>query len=366
LPLLTCNSRLTWLIDCLTENFCWSSPAQWASLDSWPYFTFWRLWEYLTVGRSGNCCWSSSTRPFLPPSPAGLIPQYWGLTTLGVVQLYLTASLTTKLLLVLASTVILDSEYHGTNDHYLTFWRLWEPSELLLFECKGQNQRHVTTDGQCLVSIGVKPHLGPKTRFLSLSDSCGFIDVGRPLWWEDGTAITIWVRVRVTLRLVVYRQSVRLGEKPVATHDQQFFLQLNTCCYRTYLISSLTRGYLLFTIAAGLRQRSHSQVRVPRDSWPDFTVPDPRLSLSVGPGPRIYIPQEQGWPNDTLRHWVPFPLPPTTPRAMVEVFEPASTRWCYFLVILFISLARTALKTPCPKLLHRCLFPRRRVCHAAA
>jgi hypothetical protein len=28
-------------------------------------------------------------------------------------------------------------------------------------------------------------HLGPKTRFL-LSDSCGFVDVGRPLWREDG------------------------------------------------------------------------------------------------------------------------------------------------------------------------------------
>jgi hypothetical protein len=30
----------------------------------------------------------------------------------------------------------------------------------------------------CLV---VKPHLGPKTRFLLLSGSCGFVDVGRPL-----------------------------------------------------------------------------------------------------------------------------------------------------------------------------------------
>jgi hypothetical protein len=30
------------------------------------------------------------------------------------------------------------------------------------------------------VSLGVKPHLGPKTRFLLLSDSCGFVDVGRP------------------------------------------------------------------------------------------------------------------------------------------------------------------------------------------
>jgi hypothetical protein len=29
---------------------------------------------------------------------------------------------------------------------------------------------------------------------------------------------------------------------------------------------------LLFTIAVGPHQRSHSRVRVPRDSWPHFTV----------------------------------------------------------------------------------------------
>jgi hypothetical protein len=31
------------------------------------------------------------------------------------------------------------------------------------------------------VSLGVKPHLGSKTMFLLLSDSCGFVEVGRPL-----------------------------------------------------------------------------------------------------------------------------------------------------------------------------------------
>jgi hypothetical protein len=30
------------------------------------------------------------------------------------------------------------------------------------------------------VGHGVKPHLEPKTRFLLLSDSCSFVDVGRP------------------------------------------------------------------------------------------------------------------------------------------------------------------------------------------
>jgi hypothetical protein len=53
---------------------------------------------------------------------------------------------------------------------------------------------------------------------------------------------------------------------------------------------------LSFTIAAGPRQRTHSQVRVPWDSGPHFTVSDSRLPQPGGPGPRIYIPQEQGGP----------------------------------------------------------------------
>jgi hypothetical protein len=61
------------------------------------------------------------------------------------------------------------------------------------------------------------------------------------------------------------------------------------------------RTGLSFTIAAGPRQRSYSQVRVPWDSRPYFIVSDSRL---------------------------PFSLPPTTRRATVEVFDPASTRDC--------------------------------------
>jgi hypothetical protein len=34
---------------------------------------------------------------------------------------------------------------------------------------------------------------------------------------------------------------------------------------------------LSFTIVAGPRQRNHSQVRVPRDSWPHYTLSDSRL-----------------------------------------------------------------------------------------
>jgi hypothetical protein len=56
------------------------------------------------------------------------------------------------------------------------------------------------------------------------------------------------------------------------------------------------RTGLSFTISAGPSQRSHVRVRVPWDSWPYFTVSGSRLSQPGGPGPYIYIPQEQGGP----------------------------------------------------------------------
>jgi hypothetical protein len=53
---------------------------------------------------------------------------------------------------------------------------------------------------------------------------------------------------------------------------------------------------LSFTFAAGPRQRSQPQARIPRNSLPYFTVSDSRLPHPGGPDPHIYIPQEQGNP----------------------------------------------------------------------
>jgi hypothetical protein len=89
------------------------------------------------------------------------------------------------------------------------------------------------------VCLSAKPHLGPKTRFLLLWDSCGFVDVGRPLWREDGSAVY-------------------------------------NCCWLSPAQSFL--------------------VRVLRDWWPYFSVTYSRLPQPGGPGPRIYIPQEQRSP----------------------------------------------------------------------
>jgi hypothetical protein len=37
------------------------------------------------------------------------------------------------------------------------------------------------------------------------------------------TIVRVRVRVRVTLQLAVYRQSLHLGDKPLETHDRNFY-----------------------------------------------------------------------------------------------------------------------------------------------
>jgi hypothetical protein len=63
-----------------------------------------------------------------------------------------------------------------------------------------------------------------------------------PLFFKDSP--TELTRFRVTLRLAVYRQSVRLGDKFLETHEQNFIFQLNTCGYSSYVTFSLTRGLI--------------------------------------------------------------------------------------------------------------------------
>jgi hypothetical protein len=77
---------------------------------------------------------------------------------------------------------------------------------------------------------------------------------------------------------------------------------------------------LSFTIAAGLA----SAVILRPESLGGqchILLSHIRDSANLGLQPRIYMPQEQGCPVITPKHWVS-----TTRRATVEVFDPASTR----------------------------------------
>jgi hypothetical protein len=61
-----------------------------------------------------------------------------------------------------------------------------------------------------------------------------------------------------------------------------------------------------FTIAAGSCQHSNYQVQVLRESRPDINVSDSRLPQLGGPGPCIYITQEQCGPVITPGTGFPF------------------------------------------------------------
>jgi hypothetical protein len=123
------------------------------------------------------------------------------------------------------------------------------------------------------------------------------------------------VRVRVTLRLAVYCQSVPLGDKSLETHGQQFLSQLNPSGHSPHVTSSLTTGWvcrlqLLLAFASAVILFSCLSFETP----PTWRPKSPYLH-----------PPGTGWPSYNPRHWVPFSSPPTTCRATLEVFENAST-----------------------------------------
>jgi hypothetical protein len=112
------------------------------------------------------------------------------------------------------------------------------------------------------------PHLGTKTRFLLLSDNCMFVNVGSPLWQDDGS--------------VVYN---RCWPSPALSFSGSSPAELRTAHYCLRFETSTT--------------------------W--------RVMFQ-----HLY-PPETGWPSYTTRHWVPFSSSFTTRGATMEVFEPAST-----------------------------------------
>jgi hypothetical protein len=81
-----------------------------------------------------------------------------------------------------------------------------------------------------------------------------------------------------------------LETNPLRPTTSNFIFQLNTCGYNPYVTSSLTRGWvcrLQLLLIFGSAVICGSESRGAHDS---------RLSQPGGPGPRIYIPQEQGGP----------------------------------------------------------------------
>jgi hypothetical protein len=90
-----------------------------------------------------------------------------------------------ELLLALARAVILGSESRGTHDRILLSRIQGSPLTATQIKVKVILWPTVSRP----VYLGVKHHLGSKARFLLQLDSCGFVDVGRPLSREEGSVV---------------------------------------------------------------------------------------------------------------------------------------------------------------------------------
>jgi hypothetical protein len=118
-----------------------------------------------------------------------------------------------------------------------------------------------------------------------------------------------------------------LAASPFRITTNNFIFQLNTCGCSPYVTFSMTRGcvcplQLLLGLASAVILRSESR-----------GTHDSILLSQIRDSPH---PPRIGSHGNNTRHWVPFSSPPTTRRATMKVFDPASTRgkfrlqlgWC--------------------------------------
>jgi hypothetical protein len=106
-----------------------------------------------------------------------------------------------------------------------------------------------------------------------------------------------------------------------------FFFQLNTCFHSTYVKHPLWRedGSVVYNFCWSSLAQSFS-VATPAGLVTTFyclkfVTPATWRAVSS-----YLYPPGTSWPSYTPRHWLPLSSPPTTLRATVEVFDPASTR----------------------------------------
>jgi hypothetical protein len=142
---------------------------------------------------------------------------------------------------------------------------------------------------------------------------------------------------------------VCLGVKhPSGVYDQIFITvrQLRVCWYRALSLmrQRVCRLQLLLVLASAVILGSES--RGTRDHILLSQIRDsPNLEGQVP----VFISPRNWVAELYFRHWIPFSSPPTTRRATVEVFVPASTCWWQMpTATRYITSAQTAQKTPSP------------------
>jgi hypothetical protein len=106
-----------------------------------------------------------------------------------------------------------------THCRFLSDWTLHGNYSDFQLNCQFKSKSKLCYDrrsvGQSILVSST--HLGLNTRFLFVSDSCGFVDVGRLLWREDGS---VFYNVQCTIYYDGFSQSFtrRQPSKHVPTH----------------------------------------------------------------------------------------------------------------------------------------------------
>jgi hypothetical protein len=190
-----------------------------------------------------------------------------------------------QLLLILASAVTLRSESYGTHDQILLS-QIPDSSNL-------EGQVPVFISPRKRVARLYPPALG--TLFVALYDSQGYDGCIRPA----STLINPSLNLEPYITTDGQSANLAWNKAPICGLRPDFCYCQTVASLLMWGALSDERTGLSFAIAADPQQRSHSQVPIPWDSRPYFTVSDSRL---------------------------PFSSLSTTRRVKVEVFYPASTR----------------------------------------
>jgi hypothetical protein len=141
------------------------------------------------------------------------------------------------------------------------------------------------------------------------------VSSGRCLWIQRWTFDTIssiprlpwdWLWPVTSSSEFTANQFV-LETSPLRLKTSNFIFQLNTCGYNSYVTSSLTRGRVC---------RLQLMILASADI---FRSSPTRLPQYAGPGPRIYIVQEQGGPV----------IPPGTGFHFRRLLRITGLRWRY-------------------------------------
>jgi hypothetical protein len=168
-----------------------------------------------------------------------------------------------------------------------------------------RNRSYFATDGQSASMSWCRAHsetcdqiLPPVGRLLS--ESCGLISVGRPLWREDGSAvcsvITQWSESRITRNhtLLSHLRLLQPGEPGSRIYIPQ------------------EQGGPVIPPAIGFHLR-----RLLRLAGLQWRYSNPPLTWRARSS---YISPGRGWPSYTPGNWVLFTSPLTTRRATVKIF----------------------------------------------